>query len=111
MTSVFVFAVSDIDADSWHAELAVVAATRGQAHRILRTRGVRSKQFLLKEQRPVRELALPEVSDWLTDPSRIYRRRLDDGGWTMWEPVPDHVSLDWRVSGRARRIGPGGRVL
>src|ERR687897_758384 len=61
---VFIFGVEDIDADGWMAELAVVADSRGDAHRILRNRGVKKKQFG-NEGRPVRELALSDVADWL----------------------------------------------
>lgn len=110
VTSVFVFVVSDIDAFNWRAELAIAAETRGQAYRVLRDRGLRKKQFD-NEGSPVREHNLADVSDWLPDPTCIYRRRDDPDGWSAWEPVPDDVSLDWRVSGKARRLGPGGRVL
>ena len=110
MAVVFIFGVEDIDADGWMAELAVVADSRGDAHRILRNRGVKKKQFG-NEGRPVRELALSDVADWLTDATVVFRRRHNAGGWSGWEPVANDVSLDWRISGKARRIGPGGRIL
>jgi hypothetical protein len=110
VTSVFVFCVSDIDADNWRAEVAVAADTRTEAYRILRGRGVHRKQFD-NESRPIRVLAWADVGGWLMDPTRVYRRRDNAVGWTAWEPVPDDVSLDWRISGKARRLGPGGRIL
>ena len=110
MTSGFVFSVSDIDADSWRAEVAVAADTRTEAYRILRGRGVHRKQFD-NEGRPIRELALADVGGWLMDPTGVYRRGDDAVGWSAWEPVPDDVSLDWRISGKARRRGPGGHIL
>lgn len=63
MAHVFVFDVEDIDAQTWDAELAVVAeARRGALHR-LRSRGVKRRDLRDPHGRPVLELSLAEVSD------------------------------------------------
>ena len=108
---VFIFLVEDIDATGWESELAVVAGSRQEAYRVLRGRGVRKQDFQGTNGRPVRALDRVGVEDWLNDPTAVYRRRNNDGQWTEWERVPDDISLDWRVSGKARRMGPGGRLL
>lgn len=88
----------------------MVADSRAQAPGILRKRGIRKKQFR-NEGRPVREVDLADITNWLTDPEPVYRRRDDAGGWSEWEPVPDDVTLDWRIRGKARRLGSGGHIL
>jgi hypothetical protein len=99
---VFIFAVEDIDADSWSAEVAAVAGNRQEAYRRLRDAGLHKKQ-IRNMGRPVRTEPLATWDMLSTENAAILRRRLDDTGWTAWELVPEGTSLDWRISGAAQR--------
>jgi hypothetical protein len=94
MADVFVFEVEDADSEG-----------RQAAYRRLRDLGLHKKQ-IQNEGRPVRT---ESVADWeiLSEkPDAVLRRQGDHDGWGAWEPVPEGLSLDWRVSGQARRVHP-----
>jgi hypothetical protein len=107
MAHVFIFVVEDIDSDSWMSEVAVVAQSRQDAHRRLRDRGLHKKQ-IRNEGRPVRREPLLAWDTLAKNPAAVLRRQGDHHGWGAWEQVPDDVSLDWRISGRAQRPHPQG---
>lgn len=98
--SAYVFAVEDADADSWSAEVAVVASSPAEASRRIRGGGLHKKQ-LLNGGRPVRTVSVAGIETLASSPSGIVRRRDNDDGWTTWEPVLEGASLNWRVAGDA----------
>ena len=100
MELVYVFAVEDADADGWSAEVAVSASKPSEAVRLVRTAGLRKKQ-IRNDASPVRVISLDELPELGASSSGIVRRRLNDAGWTTWNPVPADSWLSWRVSGDA----------
>jgi len=102
---VFVFEVEDIDAYSWMAEVAVVAESRQAALRKIRDAGLHKKQ-IHGDGRPVRTHNTVEFGNAVDDRATILRRRLDESGWTAWNTVPTGVSLNSRISGKARLDRP-----
>ena len=84
MPSVFVYEVSDRDADSWTAELAVLAETPQDALKKLRAAGLHKNQLTGK---PAYALDRQDVGDLLDAPGGIVRRRLQDSGWSQWQAV------------------------
>jgi len=101
MGEVFVFEVEDIDADSWLAEVAVVAESRQAALKTIRDAGLHKKQ-IHGDGRPARIHHAAEFGNAFGDRTTILRRRLHDSGWTEWETVPIGMSLNSRISGKAR---------
>lgn len=101
MTQVFVFEIEDADADSWTAEVALVADSPAAAARQLKDRGLHKKQ-IRRQARPVRTMSTSEFGTLFDVPGVLVRRRLHDSGWSPWTVTSDEVSLSWRVSGTAR---------
>lgn len=110
MRSVYVFAIEDADADSWSAEVAVIATKPAEANKRIRAAGLHKKQ-IRNGARPIRVLSLSELPEIEASASGIVRRRSNDDGWTAWTAVPVDTSLSWRVSGDAivRTRGSGHR--
>ncbi|WP_020388661.1 hypothetical protein [Kribbella catacumbae] len=105
MGPVFIFEVQDIDSDWWVSEVAVVAETRQEALRRIRDAGLHKKQI----ENGGRPTEIQELGAWKVlseNPAALLRRRGDCDGWGQWEQVPEGVSLDWRISGEARRAHP-----
>jgi hypothetical protein len=105
MAKVFVYEVEDIDAASWTVEVAVAARTRQEAYRRIRDAGLHKKQ-IHNDGVPTRTEPLADWDVLSRKPGTILRRRFDDSGWSDWEPVQEGVSLDWRISGHAKRAHP-----
>lgn len=110
MDSVYVVEVEDVDADSWSAEVAVIAFTPAEANKRIRASGLHKKQ-IRNDGQPVRIVSPSELPAIETSSSGIVRRRSNDDGWTAWTAVPVDASLNWRVSGDAiaRTRGSGHR--
>jgi hypothetical protein len=105
MVDVFIFEVEDIDSDWWQSEVAVVAESRQAAYRRLRDCGLHKKQ-IQNAGRPVRTEPLTDWETLAKNPAAVLRRQGDHAGWGAWEQVPDGLSLDWRISGKAQRAHP-----
>jgi hypothetical protein len=103
MDEVFVFEVEDIDADSWLAEIAVVAESRQVALKKIRDAGLHTDSW---DGRPVRTHDAVEFSNSFDDRATILRRRRHDSEWTEWETVPTGLSLNSPISGKARLYRP-----
>lgn len=99
MHSVYVFDVEGADADSWSAEVAVIANKFADANQGVRAAGLHKKQ-IKNGARPVRIVSLSELPDVEASAGGIVRKRSNDG-WTAWTAVPFDTSLSWRVSGDA----------
>jgi hypothetical protein len=105
MDEVFVFEVEDIDADSWLAEVAVVANSRQAALRKIRDAGLHKKQ-IHRDGQPVHTHHVVEFDNTFDDRATVLRRRLHESGWAAWEKVPPGISLNSRISGKAQLYPP-----
>lgn len=90
------FVIEDAAADGWTSEVAVLAPSAGEARRALAARGLHKRQ-IRHQARPVRTASAAELPGIEVAP-HLLRRRDDDAGWTVWEPAPEHESLNWRAS-------------
>lgn len=105
MDQIFVFTVEDASAETWVAELGVVAPDKDTAVRRLRAGGVRKSQFL-DALRPARVMSLSEIALAGLTADTVVRRRHEGEGWTEWDVVKEDRSMNWRRSGDWR-IGGG----